>query len=107
MKSLHMLSWSMFCVFAMTACAVDVQPQTTDDQSAGTAEVPKIVQVPPELSLAQPEGTFEGNGFTANACHVELLFCRDSRAMISPFRGHQQSIIRPSGGRHATTGEIR
>lgn len=88
MKSLHVLSWSMFCVFAMTACAVDDQPQSTDDQSAGTVEVPKIFQVSPEQSLAQPEGTFEGSDFTANACHVELLFCRDSRAMNLPSLCH-------------------
>jgi hypothetical protein len=88
MKSLRMLTSALFCVSAMTACAVDVQPQTTEDQSSGTAEVPKIVQVSPEQSFAQPEGTFEGNDFTANACHVELLFCRDSRAMNLPSLCH-------------------
>jgi len=85
MKPLRVSSLVLFCVFTMTACAVDDQPQPDEDQSAVTAVTPRIVQVPAELSFTQPEGTFDGNEFISPAaCRVKLLFCRDSRAMNLP-----------------------
>ncbi len=82
MKSLLAVSGTMLCVFMMAACAVDEQPELTDEHSGEVVEMARIVHVPPELSFKQLEGTFDGNEFTAttNACHVTLLFCRDSRA---------------------------
>jgi hypothetical protein len=67
----------------MTACAVDEQ-STTADNSAATVAAPETynaIKVPPELSLAQLDGTIQGNEFTGttNACHVNLLFCADPR----------------------------
>ena len=88
MKSLLAASGLALCIF-VTACAVDdPRDGQTSDQTAVAAtpstdveELAKIIYVPPELSFKQLDGTFEGNEFTGitNACHVTLLFCRDSR----------------------------
>jgi hypothetical protein len=81
MKAFLAVSVTVLCALAMTACAVDEPSEATDEQSGEVVEMAKIVYVPPELSFAQLEGTFDGNQFTGttNACHVTLLFCRDSR----------------------------
>lgn len=84
MRSLFAASGVVLCILAMTACATDESPAGDDnpaDVTAMPAEAATTIDVPSELSFAQPEGTFDGNHFAArpDACHVTLLFCHDPR----------------------------
>ena len=83
MRSLLAISGAMVCALSMTACMTDDSPAPGDqstsedavDQTGG-----QLVTVPPELAFERPEGTYDGNTFTAHpdACHVTLKFCRDA-----------------------------
>jgi hypothetical protein len=61
------------------ACAAD-EP-VLGDEIAGQSETPEIEQLPPELSLDNPnlDGTFQGNEFQTLTCNVKLVYCRDPR----------------------------
>lgn len=84
MKSMFAACGVVLCAVVMTACATDESSGSDDDPAdvnAVPAEAATIIDVPPELSFAQPEGTFDGNQFSVSpdACHVTLLYCRDPR----------------------------
>lgn len=82
MKSLLAVSGLMLCGFAIAACMTDDPTATSDDRSSETSASDAAftaVHVPPELTLSRPDGVVNGHEFTANACHVNLLFCADPR----------------------------
>ena len=60
------------------ACASD---EKVPDEPIEQDTTPEVVQIPPEYigDTSPPDGTFDGNEFHADACHVTLVYCRDPR----------------------------
>jgi hypothetical protein len=61
------------------ACASD--EEVPGNELAAQGKTPEVVHIPPEYidDTSPPDGTFQGDEFHADACHVKLVYCRDPR----------------------------